>query len=186
MEEDEFKEEEVQQSLKEQLTPKSDAELPINPGLRVCTKALFYEWRHHTTCSIRAPYTLKDFDYTYRGKTYTSMYMVYMKCDSEYEAAIKILGSYKHWCKLKECSWFIPYIERWESERNIRDEAVARSMLLLLAEAGNVTAARSVFTNTNNSKAEKVGRPSRKGKRSPTPQSDILSDMLDSSKDADE
>lgn len=181
-----MEEEDLEKSLKQRLFPCTDDELPINPGLRICTKALFYEFRHHTTSKITAPYCLKDWDYEYNGVTYLSMYMIYMRCDSEYEAAIQLLGSYKQWCKLRECSWFIPYIERWEAERNIRDEAVARSILVALTEAGNVTAAKTVYANSNKTKAEGVGRPARSGKRSAPPINDTLDGMLNSSREADD
>lgn len=179
-----MEDEELQANYKRDLLPKTDNELPIPIGLRNCTKALFYEERHHTTSKITAPYCKKDYDYTYNGITYKSMYMIYMACDSEYEAAIVLLGSYAHWCKLKECTWFTPYFERWEAERNTRDEAVARKVLVTLAEAGNVTAAKSIYTNSKQP-TSKVGRPEKGGARKSGVGDDVLDSMFKSSESAD-
>lgn len=176
-----MKDEELETSLKEALLPKRDDELPIDIGLRHCTKALFYEHRHQTSAKLLAPYCLKDYDYEYEGIVYRSMYMIYMACDSEYEAGIKLLGSYSHWCKLKETRWFAPYVERWEDERNIRDEAVARTVLIRLAEGGNVTAASKIFANSKDKK--KAGRPTKGGKRETQPISDDLESMIANAED---
>lgn len=174
-------EDDTEKTLKQTLLPKKDDELPIDIQLRHCTQALFYEFRHKTSGKVRAPYCLKDYDYSYGGFTYLSMYMIYMECDSEYEAGIKLLGSYGHWNKLKETAWFTPYFERWEAERNIRDEAMARSVLISLAEAGNVTAAGKIF---NNSKSKgNSGRPRKGGSRKPAPVHESLDSMIERTED---
>jgi hypothetical protein len=173
----------VDNTLKQDLLPKRDEDLPIDVGLRHCTKALFYEFRHQSTCDIPAPYCLKDYDYEYGGTVYTSMYMIYMTCDSEYEAAIKLLGSYSHWKKLTSTVWFAPHLERWEAERNTRDEAIARSTLVKLAEAGNVTAARTIYTNSK--AGATAGRPSKKGKRKEDSSAEDLEAMFDRADNVD-
>lgn len=178
--------EDLERTYKESLVPKPDDELPINVLLRHCTKALFYEFRHQTTMTgkgIRAPYTLKAYDWIKDGITYRSMYHIYLRCDSEYEAAIVLLGSYAHWQRLKQCKWFIPYLDIWELERNKRDEAIARSILIQQAEQGNVSAARSIYTHSKN--ANKVGAPRRNGKRIPTDGIYELDEMLGRSEEAD-
>jgi len=70
------------------LRPKVGDALPIDQTLVGCTKALFFENRHNTTVKTLAPYCLKPNDHEYRGNIYRSMYLIYMSCDSEYEAAI--------------------------------------------------------------------------------------------------
>lgn len=162
---------------KEDLLPKEEYELPIAVGLRHATQALFYEYRHKSTSKIQAPYTLKNYDVNVGGKHYRSMYMEYMKCDSEYQAAIVLLGSYAHWQRLTGTKWFAEYIQAWEVERNIRDEALARSVIIRLTEAHNVTAAKSLFTN---SKAHKrAGRKEKPGgARVPASGSAELDEML--------
>lgn len=173
------------QSLKQQLLPRTQYNMPIPDRFCKTTKALFYEYRHQTTVIDKAPYTLKYQDFIDgEGHMYKSMYQIYMNCDSEYEAAIKILGSFPHWKKLKRCSWFHDHIEKWEEERNIRDEAIARSILVKLAETGNVTAARTLFANANATK-KIMGRPISSGTRQESEGQTELDQMLGRSSEAD-
>lgn len=162
---------------KKQLLPREEDNLPVDIGLRHATQALFYEYRHKTSSKIQAPYTLKPYDVNIGGKHYRSMYMEYMACDSEYEAAIKLLGSYSHWQRLVTTEWFSKYIEAWEAERNIRDEALARSILVGLTMAGNVTAAKTMFTNSK-TQGRKAGRSTKGGARQPASGSAELDEML--------
>ena len=161
---------------KSSLRPKVGDSLPIDQNLVGCTKALFFENRHNTTVTTTAPYCLKPNDHELHGIVYKSMYLIYMSCDSEYEAAIKLLGNYQHWTKLKRCTWFMPYVEEWNAELVLRESALAKSKLVTLTEAGNVTAARTLL---NTKKIAGVGKPPKKGKRT----SDIipgdLEEMLD-------
>lgn len=149
------------------LRPKVGDSLPIDQSLVGCTKALFYENRFNTTVKTTAPYCLKANDFEAKGTVYKSMYLIYMSCDSEYEAAIKLLGNYQHWTKLKRCTWFMPYVEEWNAELTLRESALAKSKLVTLTEAGNVTAARTLL---NTKKIAGVGKPKSKGKRT----SDII------------
>ncbi len=147
---------------KNALRPKVGAALPIDAKLVGCTKALFQEYRHQTTVTVAAPYCLKPNDHEYKGGIYKSMYLIYMSCDSEYEAAIKLLGNYRHWTKLKRCTWFLPYVEEWNAELVLRESALAKSKLVKLTEAGNVTAARTLL---NEKKIAGVGKPKSRGVR---------------------
>lgn len=181
---DEEEDEPVRETIKESLMPRNKYNLPIDERFQKTTKGLFYEHRFQTTVDIPAPYTLRNDDFERDGHVYKSMYQIYMHCDSEYEAAIQILGSYSHWNKLKRCSWFHDHIERWENERNIRDEAIARSILVKLAEAGNVTAARTLYQNSKATKKE-MGRPNKGGKRQESLGTDELDEMFSRGKEAD-
>ena len=163
---------------KEALYPALESEMPIHTALRHGTQALFYEYRHQSSSKVTAPYTLKQYDVIVGGKTYRSMYLIYMRCDSEYEAAIKILGNWSHWQRLTSTKWFSEYITQWEAERNIRDEALARSMLVALVESGNVTAARTVFANSKTHNRKGAGRPEKGGQRSEHTGSSELDEML--------
>ncbi|MEE8208067.1 MAG: hypothetical protein V3T88_03815 [Nitrosomonadaceae bacterium] len=158
------------------LRPKVGKELPIAAGLVGCTKALFQEYRHQTTVTMNAPYCLKANDHEYRGVIYKSMYLIYMSCDSEYEAAIKLLGNYRHWTKLKRCTWFLPYVEEWNAELVLRESALAKSKLVKLTEAGNVTAARTLL---NDKKIAGVGKPRSKGVRKDDIAPGDIDEMLD-------
>ncbi len=177
--------EDEDKTIKQSLLPKAMDDLPIPVQFHKVTKALFYEFRFQTTVKDKAPYTLGNHDYERDGHIYLSMYQIYMTCDSEYEAAIKILGSFPHWRKLKKCKWFQEYIEQWESERNIRDEAIARSQLVKLAEAGNVTAARTLYANSKATTKER-GRPPKGGSRTKGPALSDLDVMLGRSEGAGE
>jgi hypothetical protein len=157
---------------KKELLPKVGADLPIHPTLVRATQGLFFEYRFQTTCKTTAPYCLKPHDHSLDGVTYRSMYLIYISCDSEYEAAIKLLGNYAHWLKLKRCTWFLPYIEEWNSEIELRECALAKSKLVTLTEAGNVTAARTLL---NSKKIASVGKPIKNGHR----KSDIVLGDLD-------
>jgi hypothetical protein len=158
------KEYEIEEVNKFSLRPKVGEGLPIAQRLVGCTKALFYEHRHQTTVETAAPYCLKANDHEFKGVVYKSMYLIYMSCDSEYEAAIKLLGNYQHWTKLKRCTWFLPYVEEWNAELVLRESALARAKLVALTEAGNVTAARTLL-NGKKIAGRKVGKPKAKGKR---------------------
>ena len=157
---------------KQALRPKVGSALPIAEDLVGTTQGLFFEYRFQTTCSATAPYCLKPYDHTLDGVVYRSMYLIYMSCDTEYEAAIKLLGSYAHWTKLKRCTWFLPYVEEWNAELVLRESALAKSKLVALTEAGNVTAARTLL---NTQKVAGAGKPLKKGKR----QADITTGDLD-------
>jgi len=145
---------------KQSLQPKVGNALPISQVLVGCTKALFFEHRFQTTVTELAPYCLKSNDHKFKGVVYRSMYLIYMSCDSEYEAAIKLLGNFQHWTKLKRCTWFLPYVEEWNAEIVLREAALAKSKLITLTQAGNVTAARTLL-NTK----QVVGAKPKKGKR---------------------
>ena len=161
---------------KQDLLPKTGDSLPIDKGLVGCTQGLFFEYRYQTTTDIPAPYCLKSHDHELKGVHYKSMYLIYISCDSEYEAAIKLLGNYTHWLKLKRAPWFRPYLESWNAELGLREEALAKSKLVALTQAGNVTAARTLL---NNKKAP-VGSPAKKGARKDDTQGmDDLDSMLE-------
>lgn len=164
--------EELTEVDKNTLRPKVGGALPIDQGLVGCTKALFYENRFNTTVTIQAPYCLKSNDHELNGVVHKSMYLIYMSCDSEYEAAIKLLGNYAHWTKLRRCTWFLPYVEEWNAELVLRESALAKSKLVKLTEAGNVTAARTLLNPT---KIAGAGKPKPKGKRT----SDVIPGDLD-------
>jgi len=170
------KEYEIEEVNKLSLRPKVGAELPIAQRLVGCTKALFYEHRHQTTVDMDAPYCLKANDHEFKGVVYRSMYLIYMSCDSEYEAAIKLLGNYQHWTKLKRCTWFLPYVEEWNAELRLRESALARAKLVQLTEAGNVTAARTLL---NDKKIAGVGKPKGKGQRKPDVLPGDIEEMLE-------
>lgn len=164
-------------TLKQRMMPREEWDISIDPKLRRCTKALFEDYRFDCSGIATPPFTLKPFDVTRDGVHYRSMYLEYMKYDSEYEAAMAILGSWAHWTKLCKTKWFAVVRDQWEEERNIRDEAIAKSVLVMLAEGGNVTAARTIYTNSrDNQPAGAKKRPA--GKREEESEEETLEQML--------
>lgn len=99
-------------------------------------------------------YTLKDYDH----KGYPSMYLIYMDSATEYEAAMRLLGSWRHWNKLVKAPFFKPYIEEWREERKHREDAIARTALLESIVDGNVSAAKTIL---DEGKRKGAGRPTK-------------------------
>ena len=97
-------------------------------------------------------YSLKDYDH--RG--YPSMYRIYMDSATEYEAGIRLLGSWKHWKKLCRCQFFQTHLEEWREERQLREESMAKTALLNSVEEGNVSAAKTIL---DEKKKKVAGRP---------------------------
>lgn len=120
------------------------------------TQGLFYEYR---TQGLEDPvYTLKDKDW----KGCLSMYKIYMSCDTEYEAAMKLLGSWSHWKRLTEAGWFKVYLNQWREEMDIRNAALGKTVIICQAREGNVTAARDLLNMAKESTGR--GRPNKKEK----------------------
>ncbi len=110
---------------------------------------LFYERNNKD-----APYSLREEDFTAsNGKTYESMAVIYRNSIDEYDAAMKLLGSWHHWEILCSQDWFINGcvtelgytfrgLSAWREEMRRRDECAAKQQLIESAQAGNVTAQR--------------------------------------------
>lgn len=82
-----------------------------------------------------------------------SAYKIYMSSTDEYEAAMKLLGSMRHWRRLCGLKWFmegIPMsgfdgIRSWRRDMELRDKSVSKKQLLDAAEAGVVSAQRAIY-----------------------------------------
>lgn len=125
----------------------------INIQGNYLTQGLFYEFRHQTKLEY-IPYTLKEKDFD----SYISMYRVYMECDTEYEAALKLLNSWKHWEILCSSPWFAKELVKWREEREIREIASAKSVLLEKVRGGDAASSKAIIEINNKRKA---GRPSK-------------------------
>lgn len=97
-------------------------------------------------------YSLKYYDH----KGLPSMYLIYISCATEYEAAMKILGSWRHWKKLCECTFFKEYLDEWREERTLREESLAKTAILESISGGNVSAAKTIL---DEGKRKGAGRP---------------------------
>ena len=117
------------------------------------TQSLFYENRFQSR-GEKPIFNLKENDY----KGTLSMYKIYMSSSSEYEAAYRILNSWKHWEILCESPFFKKHITKWREEREIREAAIGKATLIEQAEGGNVAAAKALLDPVTKRKA---GRPTK-------------------------
>jgi len=107
------------------------------------TMALFWELRHKVHYKKRniTPvfnFSMKDHDGT------LSFPQLYFQCESDYEAAMVILGSWKHWEKLTNTAWFAEKLAQWKEEKEQRDKAHARAKIKELVNSGNLAACKYV------------------------------------------
>lgn len=135
------------------------------------TQSLFYENRYNSL-GRTAYYNFKEVEW----EGTVSMYRVYMNCHSEYQAAFKILGSWRHWLELCNCDWFKEHIDAWRQEMLIRDAAYGKAVLIKTTLAGSVPAARVLYDEA------KKQAPKAKQK-SPIPEEKI-DDFITRSQDA--
>ena len=120
------------------------------------TSSLFYERRHLNNNLAIPLYNLSKLDH----HDTLSMYNIYMSQPTEYDAAMFLLGDWKHWEVLCGTKYFKSYIASWREERAVKEASIAHRVLLEAAEAGNVTAAKTILLDAR--KVEKAGRPSNK------------------------
>ncbi len=105
-----------------------------------------------------------------------SIYQEYIKFNTEYEAAMWILGDWKHWQALCKLNWFQKHKKEWDEEREARHKSTARNTLLDAAATGNITAAKTIYGDN----VPKRGRPSKLEK-----QAALNSELKDHNKIAD-
>ena len=121
------------------------------------SRSLFWEYRQQSIDELEPVYSLWAIN---TPDHIICMREEYIKCSSEYEAAVKLVGSWDHWEYLCNCKWFKPWRDKFEKERKLRQEAIAQAVLEQKTTEGNVTAARAVLDLDKRSK----GRPSKKEK----------------------
>jgi hypothetical protein len=141
--------------------PDKDRTVLKDKGGRFRTN-LFFEFNssvHHDQPPL---YTMRELPYS----GLPSAYLIYMTSDSEYEAAMKLVGSWTHWQKLctsrpfmegeKSASW--SGLNAWREEKAVKDAAIAYNQLKMSAASGNVVAQKIVYEGD---KDKKRGRPSK-------------------------
>lgn len=100
-------------------------------------------------------YTLKE-----TSGDLPSAYQMYMSSTDEYEAAMKILGSMRHWRRLCGLKWFMEGIpmsgfdglKSWRKDMEMRDKSKAKRQLMDAAEAGVVSAQRALYLSETQAK----------------------------------
>ncbi len=131
---------------------------------RFRTKSLFVEHKHP---DYSAPYTLKPYDH----KGSMSMYRKYMEIGdpTEYEQAIALLGSWKHWKLLSEATWFKPLLTEWRRELKVKFESDRYHEMLDVAENSKGTPmgvqATKWLAERYSQQTPKRGRPSKAEKK---------------------
>ncbi len=109
--------------------------------------------------------------YTMREEPYgglPSAYLIYMYSDSEYEAAIKLVGSWHHWQRLLRSKPFVNGLDNsamweglqtWRDEKEIKEKATAYNQLQINAAQGSVPAQKAILDGKTST--SKRGRPSK-------------------------
>lgn len=127
-------------------------------------------------------YTLRDRQIDERP----SAYLIYMSSIDEYEAAMRLVGSMKHWRKLIECNWFLKGnlvkgyegLLAWREDMAARDASLAKRSLLTLAKDGDGAAARKIFDMSTERIISSVGRPPTKAAKEKAEQDDKDKEQL--------
>jgi len=123
---------------------------------------IFYEFNKASHEEYPPLYTMREDEW----QGLPSAYQIFMLSDSEYEAALKLVGSWLHWQRLLKCRPFMEGsddggawvgLKRWREEKEIRDKALAYNQLKISAAGGNVTAQKLIFEGEARAKR---GRPS--------------------------
>lgn len=100
-----------------------------------------------------------------------SAYYIYMNSVDETEAALKLVGTIKHWRKLCNLKWFMngemrfgfEGILKWREDMAMRDISLAKEVLMTNAKKGDTAAARKLLDEyKSQTPINRVGRP-RKG-----------------------
>ncbi len=100
----------------------------------------------------------------YPSKGFPSAHALYLEVadPTEYEFANQLLGSWAHWQRMLECNWFLPYVDAWRDELEIklRSEAVRNiNTISKGSSAGSLNASRWLAEKGWTEK--KRGRPSK-------------------------
>lgn len=143
--------------------------LPLPDNMNRATAALFWEKRHASAVEERGLQSIYNLGTSDHDNT-LSMYCIYMQCATEYEAALVLLGSLRHWQSLLECSWFKPHVEQWRKDMAVRDEALGRQALIEAASNGNYAAGNALLRDAGKRGAKPMNPKARgRGAEARTP-----------------
>jgi len=88
------------------------------------TLGLFYEYSTVAERKVLPPiYTILDQDKEAQdGNTYPSLGRLYVDCGdpTEYQFALKHLGGWRHWLKLRKNKLIAPYVQAWRDELEVK------------------------------------------------------------------
>lgn len=132
--------------IEKRLRDARNGKLPVPENMDRATAALFWEKRHTSATEERGLTPIYNLSMRDHNGT-LSMYQLYMQCSTEYEAALVLLGTLRHWSMLLECKWFLPHIEQWRKDMAARDEALGRGALIQAASGGNYAAGKALLND---------------------------------------
>jgi len=133
------------------------------------TQSLFVEAIQPSSKKRYTPmYNLSDKDRLSEGLI--SAYHVYMNSVDEYDAAMRLVGSMKHWRRLCNCKWFVEGdkskgyegLEQWREDMADRDASYAKRGIMASAKKGDTGAARLLLDINSRLAKRPVGRPNAK------------------------
>lgn len=119
-------------------------------------------------------FTLRAQDLEDGTKSLKKIYLDMMD-PSEMLFAEEVFGTYEHWQKLTECTWFIPHLEQWRKELELKLIGLGVQQLQKQAKMGNVNAAKALMDRKWKSDKKAVGRP-RKAQTVENSEEDFSSD----------
>jgi hypothetical protein len=123
---------------------------------------LFYEINYLNRDKYPPIYTMREDEW----EGLPSAYRIYMYSASEWEAAMKLVGSWAHWQRLLQVPQFVNGskeshtwngIAAWREEKELMDRMVAYDQLKQAAAGGNVQAQKAIYDGEK----AKRGRPSK-------------------------
>lgn len=108
-----------------------------------------------------AIYTLKDVDYTYKGKLYPSAKRLYLELEdpTEYEFATTYFLGWNHWQRICANKNVAEHINLWREELEVKLRSRAVKMNIAAAKNGNYQAAKWLADRGWLNRA--AGRPSK-------------------------
>ena len=122
-------------------------------GGRFVTESMFYEHQqyNHPNPELTV-WSLTEFDKEREGKVYPSAYRVIVEAADEYDAAMKICGSWPLWNRMKDNNalWkgkegLTMGLGRALEEQKVRKASMAVKQLHVAAQDGNVAAQKFIF-----------------------------------------
>lgn len=122
------------------------------------TQGLFLEIHYPET----ALYTLKNEDFTYKGKVYPSLKRLYLECKDviEYEFATTYLCGWDHWQRIVENKLITKHIKRWRNELQLKLRSKAFKEILDRTQTEKGMVANKWIADKGWVKRE-AGRPSK-------------------------
>jgi hypothetical protein len=139
------------------------------------TSGLFWEERRGYS---KPYYSIREHEVFHHDQGFwlPSARLIYVCSANEYQGAMRLVGSWEQWQRLKDGTntfKFDEYLASWEQERQARIIAEAQDALYLKGVVGLDTAAAKEIIRQNGGKVAAIGRPKTSEEQDKTPKSDI-------------